>query len=120
MPRLAEAWRALWLAQGARPDLGPDWAEALIVGHAVDRAELLLAVGHDASGELAWVWPLRRQRVRGGQHGTQVVLHQQRGQLGGRAGMLGQPGAEGLGRGEVDRFGHDVRILDRRLPSAPP
>ena len=64
MPRLAEAWRALWLAQGARPDLGPDWAEALIVGHAVDRAELLLAVGHDASGQLAWVWPLRRQRVR--------------------------------------------------------
>ena len=29
---------------GARPDLGPDWAEALIVGHAVDRAELLLAM----------------------------------------------------------------------------
>ncbi len=64
MPRLADAWRALWLAQGARPDLGPDWAEALIVGHAVDRAELLLAIGHDGNGGLAWVWPLRRQRVR--------------------------------------------------------
>ncbi|MDP4302779.1 GNAT family N-acetyltransferase [Leptothrix discophora] len=64
MPRLAEAWRALWREQGARPDLGPDWAEALIVGHAVDRQELLLATGHDQDGALAWVWPLRRQRVR--------------------------------------------------------
>ncbi len=64
MPRLAAAWRALWRERGARPDLGPDWAKALVRGHAIDTAELHLAIGHDADGRLAWVWPLRRQAIR--------------------------------------------------------
>jgi CelD/BcsL family acetyltransferase involved in cellulose biosynthesis len=67
LPAAEPEWRGLWERTGARPDLGPMWAEALVVSHAVDRDSLGVVVSR-TDGELDLVWPFCVAMVRKGPH----------------------------------------------------